>query len=57
MKAKKKDFIIQNNKPLITVDPSLPDFEDDPYFEKKTQAAKKLLRRVGLPPQLTKKSI
>jgi hypothetical protein len=43
-------------QPLITVDPSLPSFQDHPFFEKKTTAAKQVLKRVGLPKELGKKS-
>lgn len=43
-------------QPLITVDPSLPSFQNHPFFTKKTAAAKAVLKRVGLPKQLTKKS-
>jgi hypothetical protein len=43
-------------QPLITVDPSLPSLQDHPFFKKKTAAAKEVLKRVGLPKQLTKKS-
>jgi hypothetical protein len=43
-------------KPLITVDPSLPSFDNHPYFEKKAAAAKEVLKRSGLPKELTKKS-
>jgi len=42
-------------KPLITVDPSLPSFEGHPYFEEKAEAARKLLKKVGLPKELTKR--
>jgi len=43
-------------QPLITVDPSLPSFQNHPFFEKKATAAGEVLKRVGLPKQLTKKS-
>jgi hypothetical protein len=42
-------------KPLIAVDPSLPSFEGHQYFEKKATAAKKLLKKVGLPKELTQR--
>jgi len=42
-------------KPLITVDPSLPSFDGHQYFEKKATAAKKLLKKVGLPKELAQK--
>jgi len=42
-------------KPLITVDPSLPSFDGHQYFEKKATAAKKLLKKVGLPKELTQR--
>ncbi|HVU97869.1 MAG TPA: hypothetical protein VHE34_21745 [Puia sp.] len=42
-------------KPLVTVDPSLPSFEGNEYFEKKANAAKKLLKKVGLPKELTQR--
>jgi hypothetical protein len=54
-KAKKLASIEIGIKPLITVDPSLPSFDGHPYFEKKAAAAKKLLKKVGLPKELTQK--
>jgi hypothetical protein len=55
-KAKKEISKGIGTKPLITVDPSLPSFDGHPYFEKKVEAAKKLLTKVGLPKELTQKS-
>ena len=43
-------------KPLITVDPSLPSFDGHTFFEKKAASAKKLLKKVGLPKELTRKT-
>jgi hypothetical protein len=55
-KAKKQTSKGIGTKPLITVDPSLPSFDGHPYFEKKAEAAKKLLTKVGLPKELTQKA-
>jgi hypothetical protein len=54
-KSKKEKLILSGTKSLITVDPSMPSFEDHPYFKKKAAAAKALLEKVGLPKQLSKK--
>ena len=45
-----------STQPLITVDPSLPSFEGHPFFEKKAAKAKILLKKTGLPKQLSKKA-
>jgi hypothetical protein len=55
-KSKKERSGPSGIKHLITVDPSLPSFEDHPYFKKKAAAAKALLEKVGLPKGLSKKS-
>jgi len=55
-KPKKKGFIKVGTKPLVTVDPTLPSFEGHPFFEKKAQAVKRLLKKVGLPLHLNPKS-
>lgn len=54
-RSKKEGFVQYGIKPLITVDPTLPSFEGHPFFEKKAQAVKKLLKKVGLPKHLTQK--
>lgn len=54
-KNKKDSFVQVGTKPFITVDPSLPSFEGHPFFEKKANAAKKLLSRVGLPKGINRK--
>jgi len=56
LRKTKKDILLQvGTKPLITVDPSLPSFENHPFFEKKANAVKKLFTRVGLPKGVRKK--
>jgi hypothetical protein len=55
-KTKKETFAQIGTKPFITVDPALPSFEGHPFFEKKANAMKKLLGRVGLPKGINKKS-
>lgn len=55
-KGKKQISKRVGTKPLITVDPSLPSFDNHPYFENKAAAAKNLLKKVGLPKELTKKA-
>ena len=55
-KSKKGTFVGVGTKPLITVDPALPSFDNHPFFEKKAAAAKALLKKVGLPKQLVQKS-
>ena len=55
-RSKKERVNISGTKSLITVDPSLPSFEDHPYFKKKADAAKALLEKAGLPKQLSKGS-
>jgi hypothetical protein len=54
-RAKKETSKGIGTKHLITVDPALPSFDGHPYFEKKAEAARKLLTKVGLPKELTKK--
>jgi hypothetical protein len=51
-KGKKNTILDIGNKHLITVDPALPSFENHPFFEKKAQKAKELIRKVGLPKEL-----
>jgi hypothetical protein len=55
-KVKKETLKGVGIKPLITVDPCLPSFDGHPYFERKVAAAKKLLKKVGLPKGLTQKA-
>ena len=54
-KSKKEGYVKVGVKPLITVDPTLPSFEGNSYFDKKAKAAKELLKKVGLPQHLTHK--
>lgn len=46
---KKKKMVVISGSQLIAVNPSLPEFENHPFFEKKAKAAKTLLKKVGLP--------
>lgn len=55
-KVKKETSKAAGNKPLIIVDPSLPSFDGNQFFEKKAAAAKKLLKKVGLPKELARKA-
>jgi hypothetical protein len=55
-KLKKETSKGIGTKHVVTVDPSLPSFDGHPYFEKKAEAAKKLLAKVGLPKELTHKA-
>ena len=55
-KSKKQAEVKVGTKQLIVVDPSLPSFEDHPFFKKKTAQAKKVLNRIGLPKQLSRKA-
>ena len=55
-KSKKEALAGISTQPLITVDPSLPSFEGHPFFEKKAAKAKILLKKTGLPKQLSKKA-
>lgn len=48
-RSKKEKISFNGKKQLITVDPSLPSFEDHPYFKKKAAAAKALIEKTGLP--------
>lgn len=51
-KSKKRGITKVGIKPLVAVDPTLPSFEGHPFFEKKAQAVKRLLKKVGLPSHL-----
>ena len=51
-KANKNNYVIIGSKPTIAVDPSLPEFENHPFFEKKAESVKKFLRKAGLPKSL-----
>ncbi|SEW17431.1 hypothetical protein SAMN05428988_2733 [Chitinophaga sp. YR573] len=56
LRKTKKEILVQvGTKPLVMVDPALPSFEGHPFFEKKANAVKKLLSRVGLPKGINKK--
>jgi hypothetical protein len=55
-KPKKEVLIGVSIQPLISVDPLLPSFEGHPFFEKKAAKAKTLLKKTGLPQQLSKKA-
>jgi len=55
-KSKKDAYSNVGTKPLISVDPTLPSFEEHPFFEKKAAKAKATLQKVGLPRQLTRKA-
>ncbi|MEI8075239.1 MAG: hypothetical protein WCH78_10860 [Bacteroidota bacterium] len=55
-KEKKYSVSIIGTKPLINVDPSLPEFENHPFFEKKAQKVKALIKSVGLPKLLVRKN-
>lgn len=51
-----KDILAKiGTKPLVLVDPTLPSFERHPFFEKKADAVRELIKRVGLPKELTNK--
>ena len=52
---KKEKRAVYASQPLISVDPTLPSFEDHPFFAKKAAKAKARLDKVGLPKQLQKK--
>ncbi len=45
----KKVFNTTGKKNMITVDPSLPAFENEPFFLKKAEKVKTILKTVGLP--------
>jgi hypothetical protein len=55
-KPKKAVKAAIGTQPLINVDPTLSSFDGHPYFEKKTAKAKDVLKKVGLPKQLSSKS-
>jgi hypothetical protein len=44
----------KNKKPLAVVDSKVGNYEKHPFFVKKANAAKALLKAVGLPKQLAK---
>jgi hypothetical protein len=46
--------ISKNKKTFAVVDPKVGNYERHPFFIKKTNAAKALLKAVGLPKQLVK---
>ena len=52
---KKKKIVVVSGSQLIAVNPSLPEFENHPFFEKKANAAKAVLKKVGLPKSLVSK--
>ncbi len=45
---------IKNKKPFAEVDSKVGNYEKHPFFVKKANEAKALLKAVGLPKQLTK---
>ena len=45
----KKVFNTTGKKNMITVDPSLPAFENEPFFLIKAEKVKTILKTVGLP--------
>jgi hypothetical protein len=56
LRKPKKNIVVQvGTKPLVLVDPTLPSFEGHPFFEKKANAVKTLLTKVGLPKGMKKK--
>jgi hypothetical protein len=55
-KSKKESQPKASTQQLITVDPLLPAFEGHPFFENKAARAKALLKKTGLPKQLSKKA-
>lgn len=44
----------KNKKTFAVVDSKVGNYENDPFFVKKANASKTLLKAVGLPRQLTK---
>jgi hypothetical protein len=52
--AAKKKAGIKKKKVLATVDNNVSNYEKYPFFVKKANAAKALLKAVGLPKQLAK---
>ena len=44
----------KNKKPFAVVDPTVGNYEKHPFFVKKANTAKALLKAVGLPKQLAK---
>jgi hypothetical protein len=52
---KKQKQHIRTIQPIISVDPTLPSFEDHPFFVKKAAKAKARLDKVGLPKELRDK--
>ena len=55
-KSKKQSKPKTGSQELITVDPLLPAFEGHPFFENKAARAKALLKKTGLPKELSKKA-
>jgi len=55
-KGKKDQLVTIGSKPLVSVDPCLPEFEDHAFFSKKASAAKALLVKTGLPKAIAKKA-
>jgi hypothetical protein len=52
---KKKKTVLVSGSQLIAVNPSLPEFDNHPFFEKKVKTAKSILAKVGLPKSLISK--
>jgi len=54
-KSKNQKIVTTGVQSLITVDPSLPSFEGHPFFDKKAEAAKAVLKKAGMPKQFAHK--
>lgn len=50
----KHKAVSKNKKPLAVVDSKVGNYEKHPFFVKKANAAKALLKAVGLPGELVK---
>ena len=58
MPVKRKDKKkAKNKKPIINVTDTVGNYEKHPFFVKKAAAAKNLLAKVGLPKEMSKKSV
>jgi hypothetical protein len=54
-KSKKEEVAQPGIKLLKTIDPTLSEFIGHTFLKERTEAARKLLQRVGLPKHLTDK--
>lgn len=54
-KAKKINGSFFREKSAIAVDPSLPSYEDNKYFQVKLDRAKSFIKKVGLPKKISGK--